>query len=286
MALDPSTGQTIYDPETLAKLQAQQDQAGTQSELARQLMQAGYVPNSGKLGAFSQGLQSMIGALMLQNSQSQMQEVYKGKIEAATAAEKAKRAQDLQDMTHKTDEEIRKGVGIAGGSADAKAQVDLKYGDQMGAQAANAAGLKAGAESSANLPNQEALAKYTKQQEAAYRQAPEFQQKIALAQKLGASPDQIKAMVLGDNAMLMGGPMATAAQGGATGDEYLKQLPTTQAAQPSVTQGVLEGSNVPPVLEVTQMMNDLRDYQFTTQLIQAEDDRIQSTIEKMLTTNA
>ena len=49
-----------------------------------------------------------------------------------------------------------------------------------------------------------------------------------------------------------------------------------------VVQGVLEGSNVPPVLEVTRMMNDLRDYQFTTQLIQAEDDRIQSTIDKTL----
>jgi flagellar basal body rod protein FlgG len=51
-------------------------------------------------------------------------------------------------------------------------------------------------------------------------------------------------------------------------------------------QGVLEGSNVPPVLEVTTMMNGLRDYQFTTQLIQAEDDRIQSTIDKTLATNS
>jgi hypothetical protein len=33
------------------------------------------------------------------------------------------------------------------------------------------------------------------------------------------------------------------------------------------------------------MMNDLRDYQFTTQLIQAEDDRIQQTIDKTLTTS-
>lgn len=58
--------------------------------------------------------------------------------------------------------------------------------------------------------------------------------------------------------------------------------PTSQAAQPGVVQGVLEGSNVPPVLETTRMMNDLRDYEFTTQLIQAEDDRIQSTIDKTL----
>jgi hypothetical protein len=30
------------------------------------------------------------------------------------------------------------------------------------------------------------------------------------------------------------------------------------------------------------MMNDTRDYQFTTQLVQAEDDRIQQTIDKTL----
>jgi flagellar basal-body rod protein FlgF len=61
--------------------------------------------------------------------------------------------------------------------------------------------------------------------------------------------------------------------------------PTAQVPVPGVTQGALEGSNVPPVLEVTRMMNDLRDYQFTTQLIQAEDDRIQATIDKTLAVN-
>jgi flagellar basal-body rod protein FlgF len=61
--------------------------------------------------------------------------------------------------------------------------------------------------------------------------------------------------------------------------------PTTQAASPGVVQGALEGSNVPAVLEVTLMMSDLRDYQFTTQLIQSEDDRIQSTIEKTVGTS-
>jgi len=61
--------------------------------------------------------------------------------------------------------------------------------------------------------------------------------------------------------------------------------PTSQMAQPGVVQGVLEGSNVPPVLEITRMMSELREYQFTTQLLQAEDDRIQSTIDKTLTVN-
>ena len=58
--------------------------------------------------------------------------------------------------------------------------------------------------------------------------------------------------------------------------------PTSQMTAPGIVQGVVEGSNVPAVLEVTRMMNDLRDYQFTTQLVQAEDDRIQQTIDKTL----
>lgn len=58
--------------------------------------------------------------------------------------------------------------------------------------------------------------------------------------------------------------------------------PTSQMASPAVVQGAIEGSNVPPVQEVTTMMNALRDFQFATQLIQAEDDRIQATIDKTL----
>ena len=69
------------------------------------------------------------------------------------------------------------------------------------------------------------------------------------------------------------------------GTLFRADTPTSQIAAPGIVQGVVEGSNVPPVLEVTQMMNGLREYQFTTQLIQAEDDRIQSTIDKTLPPN-
>jgi flagellar basal-body rod protein FlgF len=61
--------------------------------------------------------------------------------------------------------------------------------------------------------------------------------------------------------------------------------PTSQVARPHVVQGAVEGSNVPPVLEVTTMMAAVRDFQFATQLIQAEDDRIQATIDKTLGAN-
>ncbi len=78
-------------------------------------------------------------------------------------------------------------------------------------------------------------------------------------------------------------PMKLQAEGSTL---FRADTPTRQVTQPGVVQGVLEQSNVPAVLEVTRMMNDLRDYQFTTQLLQAEDDRIQSTIDKTLPSGA
>ena len=77
-------------------------------------------------------------------------------------------------------------------------------------------------------------------------------------------------------------PNALLAEGGTL---LRANTPTSQAVLPGVVQGALEGSNVPAVLEITRMMSDMRDYQFTTQLIQSEDDRIQSTIEKTVGTN-
>ena len=47
-------------------------------------------------------------------------------------------------------------------------------------------------------------------------------------------------------------------------------------------QGTLEGSNVQPVQETTRMMAALREFQFTTQFVQAEADRRQQAIDKIL----
>lgn len=77
-------------------------------------------------------------------------------------------------------------------------------------------------------------------------------------------------------------PAKLKAEGGTL---FRADTPTSQYANPNVVQGAVEGSNVPPVLELTQMMNDLREFQFTSQLIQAEDDRIEKTIEKTLGVN-
>ncbi len=62
----------------------------------------------------------------------------------------------------------------------------------------------------------------------------------------------------------------------------MASAPTTQVPVPGIVQGAMEESNVQPVLEVTRMMDNERQFQFVTQLVQAEGDRQQSTIDKLL----
>ena len=60
---------------------------------------------------------------------------------------------------------------------------------------------------------------------------------------------------------------------------------TAPVAAPGIVQGALEESNVQPVLELTRMMNDAREFQFVSQYVQAESDRQQSAIDKLLPAN-
>jgi flagellar basal-body rod protein FlgF len=62
---------------------------------------------------------------------------------------------------------------------------------------------------------------------------------------------------------------------------FATDQPTQPVAAPKVTQGMLEASNVQPVLELTRMMNDLRSYEFVGQLVQAESDRQLSAIDRL-----
>ncbi|WP_158929784.1 flagellar hook-basal body complex protein [Acidisphaera sp. S103] len=67
---------------------------------------------------------------------------------------------------------------------------------------------------------------------------------------------------------------------------FVSDTPTTPVTAPGIVQGAIEGSNVQPVLEVTRMMDDVRQFQFVTQLVQAEGDRQQQTIDKLLPTGS
>ena len=60
---------------------------------------------------------------------------------------------------------------------------------------------------------------------------------------------------------------------------------TTQQANPAtntrVIQGMLEGSNVKPVLEMTRMIDVLRSYQQTQRLLQSEHERQRTMIQRL-----
>ena len=68
----------------------------------------------------------------------------------------------------------------------------------------------------------------------------------------------------------------------AEGNRNLRaDVPTAAVREAKVLQGAVEDSNVQAVTETTRMMSDLRSFQFTTQFVQAESDRMQSAIDKI-----
>ena len=62
--------------------------------------------------------------------------------------------------------------------------------------------------------------------------------------------------------------------------------PTAQAAAPALVQGAIEDSNVQPVLEMTRMLDGLRQFEALAQFMQAENDRQQAAIDKLLPVNS
>ena len=67
-------------------------------------------------------------------------------------------------------------------------------------------------------------------------------------------------------------------------------LYSAEGGQPAVDtkmkQGMLEGSNVVPVLEMTRMIEILRDYQSTMKMVSSEDERQRGAIQKLANANA
>ena len=74
-------------------------------------------------------------------------------------------------------------------------------------------------------------------------------------------------------------PMKMQAEGNTL---FQPQGGTTPVTSPGVVQGAIEGSNVQGVMEITLMINDLREFQIASQYIQAESDRQQAAIDKLL----
>jgi flagellar basal-body rod protein FlgF len=65
------------------------------------------------------------------------------------------------------------------------------------------------------------------------------------------------------------------------GDKLSSDSATSPVEQPKLVQGSVEDSNVQPMLEMVRMMNDLREFQYVTQMVEAEDQRQQSAIDKL-----
>lgn len=63
---------------------------------------------------------------------------------------------------------------------------------------------------------------------------------------------------------------------------YRAKAGTTAVTQPKVIQGMVEGSNVQPIFELTRMMQTQRDFQFVSQFVESEGQRQQSAIDKIV----
>jgi flagellar basal-body rod protein FlgF len=58
--------------------------------------------------------------------------------------------------------------------------------------------------------------------------------------------------------------------------------PPLPVERPALVQGAVEGSNVRPVIELTRLMAELREFQFAAQFVEREGERLSSAVERIL----
>ncbi|MBI2978316.1 MAG: flagellar basal-body rod protein FlgF [Rhodospirillales bacterium] len=68
------------------------------------------------------------------------------------------------------------------------------------------------------------------------------------------------------------------------GSLYASESPPIDVEQPSITQGMLEGSNVQPIFEMAKMIDISRTYDNVRNFIEREDDRMRNMIREMART--
>lgn len=68
------------------------------------------------------------------------------------------------------------------------------------------------------------------------------------------------------------------------GSLYASESPPIDVEQPSITQGMLEGSNVQPIFEMAKMIDIHRTYDSVRNFIEREDDRMRNMIREMART--
>lgn len=62
---------------------------------------------------------------------------------------------------------------------------------------------------------------------------------------------------------------------------YKSPVPGQEAVNTRVKQGLLEGSNVVPVVEMTRMIETLRDFQSLQKVLESENDRLRTAIQRL-----
>lgn len=78
-------------------------------------------------------------------------------------------------------------------------------------------------------------------------------------------------------------PMQLVAEGGTL---FQSGSPTAPVTAPKLVQGAIEGSNVQPVMELTRLIDNERQFQFLAQFVQAESDRRKDAIDRLLPAGA
>ncbi len=114
-------------------------------------------------------------------------------------------------------------------------------------------------------------------------------------QKLTVPPNAASVTIAGDGTISSGPtvigqigfvePGTEATMQAEGGSLYTTPSATKQVTAPRLVQGAVEDSNVQAIGEVTQMMNDVREFQFVSQFVQGEADRQSSAIDKILNRN-
>jgi flagellar basal-body rod protein FlgF len=59
-------------------------------------------------------------------------------------------------------------------------------------------------------------------------------------------------------------------------------MPAERMERPGIVQGAMEGSNVRPVLELTRLTEEMRHFQFVSQMAEREGERLSSAVERIL----
>lgn len=189
------------NPIDIGQIQADQSKAEMMGGLGQALMQRGYVQNSGFVGALAEMAQSMIGMKMLKDSQAKMADVYSRQAQAQSAAAKAQHEQMLQDKDYENNLGIKRdtaketATGAARLASDPKARAFAQLSPQEQMRAAQ---IEAGLAPKAAGP----------------RAPTELEAKLGTLRQLGATPDQLKSMLLGNQAQGPFGDITAAMQAG------------------------------------------------------------------------